>query len=50
MNDSALVVGVLGTGLSWSFANSIIGSIAGILTCIYMAWKLYRMWKDKHEV
>jgi hypothetical protein len=50
MSDNALIIGAVGTGASWAFANSLVGTMAGALTCIYMVWRLYRMWKKKDEV
>lgn len=50
MNDNAFLIGVLGTGSSWVFANSIVGTMAGALTCVYMVWRLYRLWKNKNEI
>jgi len=50
MNDHVPVIGLIGTGTSWAFANSFVGTMAGILTCTYMIWRLYRLWKKKDEV
>lgn len=50
MSDNALVIGAIGTGTSWAFANSFFGTMAGVLTCAYMIWRLYRMWKRKDEI
>lgn len=47
MADNTFIVGVLGTAFTWTFANSFFGTISGILTCVWLIWKLYRMWKDK---
>jgi len=47
MTDNTFLVGVIGTAFTWTFANSFFGTIAGILTCVFLSVKLYRMWKNK---
>jgi len=48
MSDSTPVIGMIGTGLSFTLGqwNDLVGLIAGGLTCGYMLWKLFRFYKD----
>jgi hypothetical protein len=47
MSDSTPIVGMIGTGLSFTLGqwNDLVGLCAGSLTCIYMVWKLYKFYK-----
>ena len=48
MSDSTPVVGMIGTGLSFTLGqwNDLVGLIAGTLTCGYMLWKILKFYKD----
>ena len=48
MNDTTPIIGMIGTGLSFTLGqwNDIVGLCAGVLTCSYMLWKLWRFYKD----
>ena len=50
MNDTTPIIGMLGTGLSYTLGqwNDIVGLAAGLLTCFYMLWKLYNHAKNKN--
>ena len=47
MEDKTAFVGIIGTAFTWTFANSFFGTIAGVLTCIYVIWKMVRLYKKK---
>ena len=48
MNDTTPIIGMIGTGLSFTLGqwNDLVGLLAGILTCSYMIWKLIKFYKD----
>jgi len=51
MSDSTPVIGMIGTGLSFTLGqwNDLIGLIAGLLTSSYMIWKLIRFYKNEER-
>lgn len=51
MTDSTPIIGMIGTGLSFTLGqwNDLVGLIAGVLTCGYMLWKLYRFYKNEEK-
>ena len=51
MSDSTPIIGMIGTGLSFTLGqwNDLVGLIAGLLTCSYMVWKLIRFYKNEER-
>lgn len=51
MTDSTPIIGMIGTGLSFTLGqwNDLVGLVAGVLTCGYMLWKLYRFYKNEEK-
>lgn len=49
MNDTTPIIGMIGTGLSFTLGqwNDLVGLIAGLLTCGYMVWKLVKFYKNE---
>ena len=47
MSDNTALVGLTGTVFTWAFANYFFGTIAGVLTCIYVIWKMIRLYRNK---
>ena len=47
MSDTTPVIGMIGTGLSFTLGqwNDLVGLCAGILTCVYLVWKLLKLKK-----
>ena len=48
MSDSTPVIGMIGTGLSFTLGqwNDMVGLCAGVLTCSYLVWKLIILYKN----
>lgn len=51
MNDATPVIGMIGTGLSFTLGqwNDLVGLCAGILTCVYLIWKLVKIKKNENK-
>jgi hypothetical protein len=51
MTDSTPIVGMIGTGLSFTLGqwNDLVGLVAGLLTCGYMVWKLIKFYKNEEK-
>lgn len=41
----APIVGVIGSSLSLSHFNDVVGAVAGVLTALYMGMKVYGRWQ-----